>query len=393
MASVRRLKSGAYEIRAYAGREKVTGQLRNLYDSLPASASAEEIERAREALQRSADAIKAGNLPFSVRGALEDYLSYIESDHSPTTLDSYRSNVRCYVYPFVGNKQAGSLDPYEISMLYRRLLSAGGKDENPLSTATVSKLHAWLKAAFDWMVAVGILPRNPFIQVRRPKLEKKEAEALSEVDLGALLDYLEEHADPTHEDYNQLDTALFVCLSTGVRRGELAGWWVGDYKPRAHLIGVRRTLVESCGRGLTYKRPKSASSARNISIDRDTCALLDMHVDWLKRMLASNGIKVRHSTPLFCDERGKPIPPRCFAERLKELVELLGLDPSTHLHTLRHTHATMLLEIGTNIRTLQERLGHSDVSTTLRIYSHVLPGRDAQAADAFGDAIRRRSSD
>ena len=74
------------------------------------------------------------------------------------------------------------------------------------------------------------------------------------------------------------------------------------------------------------------------------------------------------------------------AGEFTKLVKALHLARGVHLHTLRHTHATYLLEAGESIRAVQERLGHSSVKTTLELYGHVLPGRDLEAARLFAKA-------
>ena len=68
------------------------------------------------------------------------------------------------------------------------------------------------------------------------------------------------------------------------------------------------------------------------------------------------------------------------------LRDELGLQRGTSFHTLRHTHATWLLLQGVDPKTVMERLGHAKVATTLELYGHVLPGRDAAAAQAFAEA-------
>ena len=79
--------------------------------------------------------------------------------------------------------------------------------------------------------------------------------------------------------------------------------------------------------------------------------------------------------------------PTTVTARFKALVRELGLPKETVFHTLRHTHATWLLMHGFDMRTVQERLGHADVKTTLGSYASVMPGRDQAAAAAFSDAI------
>lgn len=365
----------------------MTGKVRNLYDKLPGDAEPEEVIFATAKLQEKADALKGESAPFTVMGAIEFYFDCIDPDHSQTTMDAYRSNARCYVYPFIGSRNLDDLQPFEITKLYQRLMATGGKDERPISAATVAKLHAWLKPAFDYLVGLDIAQRNPFIQVKRPREMREEAFAINEVELDSLVGFLDGGSSPEKEGFDQLNVALMLCLDTGVRRGELAGFRVGDYKSLRGEISVRSNLVQTTG-GLLRKTPKSKHSRRNLSLDGSTCAMLDDYLAWQRDMLARRGIRQRSMTPLFSDDHGEPIHPGSYARHLREVVAELKLDPAIHLHTLRHTHATTLLDLGINIKTISERLGHSDVGVTLRIYSHVLPGRDGQAAETFSRAVR-----
>lgn len=381
--------TGMIEIRAYAGRDPLTGKVRNLYDRLPGDAEPEQVVYATARLQERADALKGRSIPFTVKSAIEYYFDCIDPDHSATTMDAYRSNARCYIYPFIGDRKLDDLQPFEISKLYQHLLDEGGKDANPVSTSTVAKLHSWIKPAFDYLVGLGIAEQNPFAYVKRPREIQDEAFALSEIDLNVLTSYLSKASRVDSDEFDMLNVALLLCLNTGVRRGELAGFRVGDYKPRTSSITVKSNLVQTT-KGLVRKVPKSKHSRRNISLSPGMCDVLDDYLRWQSYMLDEHGIRQRGDTPLFCDfERYQPIHPRMYAKHLRVLVDKLGLDKSIHLHTLRHTHATTLLDLGVNIKTISERLGHSDVGVTLRIYSHVLPGRDEQAAQLFSQSVNQ----
>lgn len=381
--------TGMIEVRAYAGKDPITGKVRNLFRSLPGDSEPEVVIGVCAELQEQADALKGRSIPFTVKSAIEYYFDCIASDHSATTMDAYRSNARCYVYPFIGDRRLDDLQPFEITRLYQRLIDKGGKDENPVSNSTVAKLHAWLKPAFDYLVGLGIAGSNPFSYVKRPRENQEEAFALSEIDLAVLMDYLYKESDPDSDDFDMLNVALLLCLNTGVRRGELAGFRVGDYKSRTSSISVKSNLVQTT-KGLVRKVPKSKHSRRNISLPVSVSRVIDDYLVWQRGMLDFYGMNQRNNTPLFCDKDGVPIHPRMYAKHLRYLVGKLKLDKSIHLHTLRHTHATALLDLGVNIKTISERLGHSDVGVTLRIYSHVLPGRDEQAANTFSEAVMHR---
>lgn len=86
---------------------------------------------------------------------------------------------------------------------------------------------------------------------------------------------------------------------------------------------------------------------------------------------------------MFSTKGGHALSPRHVGRAFKNLAAAADLAPDTHIHQLRHTHATLLLAEGVPVKVVSERLGHSSISVTLRVYSHVLPGMQAQAALAF----------
>ena len=86
---------------------------------------------------------------------------------------------------------------------------------------------------------------------------------------------------------------------------------------------------------------------------------------------------------------GNFMRPTTVSRGFTAICKRIGLPETVTFHVLRHTHATWCLANGVDIKTLSERLGHKDPATTMRIYSHVMPGRDAAAADTFERAARR----
>lgn len=371
-----------FEIRAYAGRDPVTGKSRNLYRSLPADAHEDEVRYAAEKLQADADMLKGKGVPFTVEGLVSFYIDSMESDHSPTYIDGLRSNARCYIYPFLGSRPAGSVRPYEFARLYQRLLADGGKDGQPVSTSTVRKLHAWLKPAFSQLVQMGLLGANPLEGVKRPKPCAGEVTPLTEPDLAALTEYLVPRCDTHRPGYNPLDCALWLDLNTGLRASELAGLQLRDVSSTRRELAVRRCVVRVKGKGLAYKPPKSAAGVRKVSLSD---AVLQPVVDLVK--LRRQQTTDHATAPLFAKPGGGMCEGDDISRRFRQVRELLELDKGYHLHTLRHTHATYLLESGVPMRTVQERLGHSNIGITLGTYGHVLPGSDAEAAAKFDDVL------
>lgn len=113
-------------------------------------------------------------------------------------------------------------------------------------------------------------------------------------------------------------------------------------------------------------------------------AQLQRHLEWQDTWLARRG----PAAPVVTfGPAGALARPSTVTSRFKSLARDLGLPEETVFHSLRHTHATWLLMHGFDMRTVQERLGHADVKTTLGTYGSVMPGRDQAAAAAFTDSI------
>ena len=97
------------------------------------------------------------------------------------------------------------------------------------------------------------------------------------------------------------------------------------------------------------------------------------------------GVTLTADTPLFTYDLERAIAPDTASHYVRAIATRAGVD--THLHALRHFNATQLIGSGTDVRTVAGRLGHRDASTTLRVYSHVLPERDREAAAVLGRAL------
>lgn len=393
-------------VRAYAGRDKATGQVRNLYRSLPPGTTAEEAEIEKEKLQHEADLYKEKGGIFTVRSAIEYYLDLIALDHAPSTVDAYESNARCYIYPFIGDAFVDSLTSRDIVALYSHLLKEGGKDERPVSVATVNKLHNWLKPAFAYLKGSNVIDNDPMVGMRRMKEDSEEAQPLTQYDFNALVEHLSidcSTAAEGVEGYDPLNVALMLDLNNGARRGELAGFWVRDFKQLPHREGeypeseicIYRSLSQTKTEGLKYKGLKAGSKARRKSnLGAYITKVLAGHIKAQEKRLKAKGVRQTGTTPLFARDDGRPYAPRAYSDHMRKVKEHLGLDASVHLHTLRHTQASYLIEDGENLRSISERLGHSSPAITLRIYSHVLPGGDKAAAKRMDGVIgRARKSD
>lgn len=401
MASVKIDKrTGNRIVRAYGGINPDTGKKYEPSEVVDKNASDAELEAAKERVDMLA-AVAKGNTRTMTIGTLVNY--YIEwcelTKMSPTTLDAYKSYNRRHVQPVIGGIHFHKATASIFSDFYRELLRPKKASGAGLSTSTVEKIHAFLSGCFTVLSGNGTIPTNPLRGVKAPRGKTKEAQALVPCDFAKLRDYLLDvlskpfSDDAGYEAYMQA-VCWWVDLNSGIRRGELSGAQRQHVKTRADGMAIRiaRVLVQSKRKGsnatVSAKEPKSKSSKRFVSLDDETASVVDTYMSIQETVLAEHGVHVNALTPLFCHADGSVFTPSQLTDAFSALVKKLGLAKGTHLHTLRHTHATYLLEQGENIRVVQERLGHARVNTTLDLYAHVLPGRDREAAQSFAASTR-----
>ena len=177
--------------------------------------------------------------------------------------------------------------------------------------------------------------------------------------------------------------AAYLALWTGMRCGEVCALARPDVRLAARTALVRATMVETPS-GLVRQPKTKGKRSRSVSLYGETAERVRAHLDWQAAYLPK-GLDARR-LGVCCDADGGFLRPSAVSAWFSGLRDELGLQRGTSFHTLRHTHATWLLLQGVDPKTVMERLGHAKVTTTLELYGHVLPGRDAAAAQAFAEA-------
>ncbi|MDA1298404.1 MAG: site-specific integrase [Chloroflexi bacterium] len=244
------------------------------------------------------------------------------------------------------------------------------------AVATRRRVHAVLSGLFKGSVtAKKIAPGlNPMLGIKAPKLEHKRVEA------PTLDDVMKVMRDVQHLPYS---VAYHVLLAIGARRAEVAALTWEDVDLDARTIHISKSITRIKGKGLIVDTPKTMAGVRTVHIDRVTANALRTHrAEQAARVLASGGAVV-DSGYAFTLENGTVIDPQNLTQGWRKAAKRVGV--KARLHDLRHVHATYLLGKGlASVKEVQVRLGHSSAATTLSVYSHILPGRDEQVADAFG---------
>lgn len=392
-------RTGNVVLRAYAGVNPATGKDRIISKTLPAEATVEEVEKAAAELDARAEVTKKHSKLMTVGSVVLYYLDLCElTEMSPATLEPYRSYTRRHVVPRIGGVLFDQAQAATFSRFYRDLRLPKDQGGAGLSASTVEKVHAMLSGCFNKLKGDGVIDRNPLLGVKVPRGTAPEVQPLMPRDFTALVGYLKGTLARAVEDDEGFEAYMFAALlwcalNGGFRRGELAGFQVSHwaYRHGEWSLRVARVLIQVPDKGTgaptTAKKPKSLKSKRIVTMDAESARVLNSYTRIMEAVLADHGKAVDGDAPLFCHANGEALEPREITEAFGEIADMLQLGKGVHLHTLRHTHATYLIEHGATIKDIQERLGHASSKTTMDIYGHLLPGRDAETARAFAGIV------
>ena len=250
-----------------------------------------------------------------------------------------------------------------------------------LADKTISEHHRLISVILQTAVQWQVIPANPCDRVKPPKVERKEAVSLDEQQAAELIACLQ--SEPL-----KYRTAVMLTLYTGMRRGEICGLNWSDIDLDNGLVSVNKSVLYSSDMGVYEDTPKTKSSNRIINIPSDMVHLLKQHrVEQLKQRLAL-GDQWQNSDKVFPAENGSIINPDTLSAWFRKFVRRHNL-PDVHLHSLRHTAATLLITGGVDIATVSKRLGHADKTTTLNIYTHAVKSADKAAAEKLQDIFTR----
>jgi integrase len=215
-------------------------------------------------------------------------------------------------------------------------------------------------------------PFNPAGRVKPPKVKKKQAACYDEEQLTRLLAALE-------KDTLKHKTLVVLALFTGLRRGELMGLEWQDVNLEEEVIEVRQASQYVPGIGRLTKEPKNETSARLVAVPPSIMALVkEYRKEWVESRLKVEDLW-QGSERLFVTWDGLPGHPEWPSQWFSKFIQRHNLPPLP-FHGLRHTAATMLINQGIPDKNISGRLGHSNISTTIDIYGHLLRSADKEAA-------------
>jgi integrase len=344
--------------------------------------AAEAARRAEEQTRRAATGGVAAALPTTLAMLLAEFMKqYAEDNLAPKTIERYEEMAE-YLSPELLGMTIGEITPLHLSREWARLLKSGGhtrktKAPRAMKPKTVRNIAGLVSSAYLRAIKWGLATVNPVTHSDLPRLKKRAGLALlpSEQDLLTACSL-----GPWC-----LQTFLEMCVATGCRRGEVLALRWSDI--RNNKVFVDRSLCQTRD-GLVYKTTKT-EEPRDIALPPGTAGVLEAHRLRQDKFRWQFGPDYRADLDLiFANSDGTELKPDSISATVSRICRRLGLPKGSSLHTVRHSHASILLEKGVAITTVSERMGHSSVRTTADIYSHALRGKDEEAAEIFGKVMQ-----
>lgn len=291
--------------------------------------------------------------PISFSALSEEWLFAIQVSVKESTLIKYRNLLNCSILPHLGARKLSEIDYSLLSSFRSELLECGGRKQSGLSEKTVADALSITKSILKY----GLQKKYPIDQTAfavTGKVKTKLPRVLSIAEENRLVSFLLENQELT-------SLGILVCLFTGIRIGELCALTWNDISFDSNTIHIHRTmqrLQTPRGEGKTailITEPKSQCSIRDIPIAK---GLLPQ----LMRQSRKEGF-------LLTGDHLHYIEPRTMQNRFYAISKKCQIQDA-HFHTLRHTFATRCIEVGFDIKSLSEILGHANVSITLNRYVH-----------------------
>lgn len=300
------------------------------------------------------------------------YKEYVLLNCKYNTQESYRINIEKHIKPNLGAYKVKALTP----AILQNFINKKYKENYSQNTLQVLKniLHRSLKSA---VYPYKHIRENPMQYVNIPKTKSKtttnKVKTITLDEFNQILNIFPQ------DSFQRI--VLLIGFYTGMRRGEIIALTWDDINLNDKTITVKHTLIKKKNGIFELSQPKTESSCRIIFTGDTLIRVLKEHKLHQKKMKLKYGEFYLDSNWVCTKENGQQVNSYTLDTIVKQIRKALQND--FYFHCLRHTHATLLLENGANIKDIQNRLGHSQLSTTMDTYSHVTEKMKNETVDIF----------
>ena len=342
----------------------VKGNKKRAEKMLMDARAAQEAELEAKATEQNAESTSASLIPFTE--FLLDWLEMTKKNVEETTYGAYAMGIKNKIIPYFEEHHPGlalcEVTPKHIQDYYTYELTVRGVSAN-----TVIHRHANIRNALQYAFKLGLIDSNPADRIERPKKEKFVGSVYEEDELNRLFEIVK--GDP-------IELGVILGAFYGLRRSEAVGlkWDAIDFKKKT--ITIRHTVTQATIDGkskiIQKDRTKTKSSYRSLP-------LVPLFEELLHRLKAQQELNQKLCGRSYCkkytgyiyvNEIGELVKPGYITQHFPLVLQKNGLR-KIRFHDLRHSCASLLYANGVSLKEIQEWLGHSDISTTSNIYTHL----------------------
>lgn len=364
-----------YKFRFYAGLDETTGKQRYIrrqgFTSLKA---------AKDELLKIEYLVSTNQYFKSVKSGkfgdvLDEWLELHKETVKPSTWRYIERRVKNHVRPYFNNMYVDKITLRQCQDFTNKAFAAA-----PVGFTQIISI---VKNTLDYALRLGMIESNPMLYVIKPKkqatISDKHGNYYNKQELKKFLNVAKE--------YNQEKYTLFRLLAfSGIRIGECLALTWHDLDIKNKTVSVNKTIAKT-DNGIKIQTPKTQASIRKISLDTETIQVLKEWQLEQRKQLLKIGINAMDSRQLiFNNNKNSFIANETVRLAIHQIAKKAGVYPIT-THGFRHTHATLLFASGMDIKQVQARLGHSNVQTTLNIYTHAIQDKQDKIGDEFARYI------
>ncbi|MEU6323048.1 tyrosine-type recombinase/integrase [Streptomyces sp. NPDC047009] len=366
--SIWQRKDGRYEARLYVPQPDGSRKRKAVYGG-----TWEECDTKRQELVRR----DRQGIPTPTRSAkLSEWLPYwlehyIRPRRKLSTYDKYETHVRLYLVSLLGTKRLESLSVADVRRFITRV-------QNEHTAATAKEVHRVLRTALTAAVREELITRNVAALVEPPRVKQQEIRPWSLEETPSFLEAA--RADPLY-------AAFVLAIAMGLRRGELVGLRWSDLDLDNRVLHVRQQTQRR--RGTLYDDDPKSRRSRAVPIPALCIAPLRWHRLRQRGTFARTGVVWTEDGYVFATRNGRPVEPRNVYRSFTRVAADAGLRV-VRLHDARHGCATLLTAAGVAPRVIMEILGHSQISITMDVYTHVVHDTQQEAISHMDRLLKRR---
>lgn len=351
----------------------------------------------REATERLNEYIKNLNRSTGARGykitVAEGILSWLETYKKiylkPTSYDRLETTIKSNIIPYIGHMRVSDLTA---SVIQGRLINT--LFDKGLSYSTIKKAYNALNGYLKQCLYEDTIPKNPMLGVRLPsqnKFDKKEIAALSADERERFCYEAAKRFKSTNKLVTRNGYAYIMVLYTGIRLSEALALKWNDVDIDNACLHIRGNVVSVKDRSakadtsykvLAQKSAKTEAGIRDVPLCSKALTAIKAHRDIYSP---------KSSDYVFTSRNGKIVTPRNFAKALNGIYTRAGIAKSG-AHILRHTFASMLFEMGVDIKIISKILGHSRVEITYNEYVHLIKAQETSAVSLLDKLIEQNSN-